>query len=135
MQNDNLPSILLAAGTLILVLLGSLAIAASYMGGNDDPIPAATVAVQRGPECQEPDECRIASAALRRAYNDPNACDGAGARVCLVPMGDVSKELVDAIVAHYRRQYGLVVHVAQPLDCERASTATRSCRSPSSTAT
>jgi hypothetical protein len=114
MRENELTSVLLAAGTLVLVLLGSLVLAATYL--MDDGGRAVTATEAHLPRCRLADECRMASAELRRAYPDAQACDGAGARVCLVPMGDVPKDLVDAIVAHYRNEYGLPILVARPLD-------------------
>jgi hypothetical protein len=112
-DNDELPSVLLATATLIVVLVGSLLFAMANLTEGDEP-DAGGVIVR--PDCLTPDGCREASDELRAAYNDPNGCDGAGARVCLVPLGDVPKDVVDMLVEHYRRTYGLTVHVAQPLD-------------------
>jgi predicted Zn-dependent protease len=43
-------------------------------------------------------------------------CEGSGRRVCLVPLGQVSPELVQHLVDHYRSQYALEVSVLTPLE-------------------
>lgn len=111
MRESALQSIIMAAATLVAVLAVSLLLADRYLADEDLEAPAAA---RR--DCLAFDGCRAASEELKRAYNDPNACDGAGARVCLVPMGDVPKDIVDGLVAHYKKDYGLTVHVAKPLD-------------------
>jgi archaemetzincin len=42
------------------------------------------------------------------------SCEGAGRRICLVPLGQVSPALVMHLVEHYRDQYGLAVTVLTP---------------------
>ena len=112
MQNEgSLQSVLIAAATLVLVLVGSFLLAMSYLIEDE---PAAEASRQQ--DCRAFDACRVASADLKAAYADPNACEGAGARVCLVPMGDVPKDVIDMLVEHYRKSYALTVHVARPLD-------------------
>jgi hypothetical protein len=115
-NRNDLPSLIAATAVLVAILLGSFVLAALYLTGDDD---AEAEPPRRlggsGLACQLPDECRVPSAALTRAYSDTAACDGSSARVCLVPMGDVPKDLVDAIVVHYQREYGLVVHVVKPI--------------------
>ncbi len=43
------------------------------------------------------------------------ACEGKGRRVCLVPVGQVSPELVTGITSFYREQLGLQVGIMTPL--------------------
>ncbi len=114
MHNEDegaLQSLLLAAATLIAVLVGSFLLAMSHLTG-DESVEGALSA----PDCRAFDACRVASPELKAAYGDPAACEGAGARVCLVPMGDVSKDIIDMLVEYYRKNYALTVHVARPLD-------------------
>ena len=109
-DNDSLKSILLAAATLVAVLVGSFLLASTYL--TEDKAEA--VALER--DCLAFDGCRAASEELKAAYSDPDACQGAGARVCLVPMGDIPKDTVDMLVEHYRKTYALTIQVARPLD-------------------
>jgi predicted Zn-dependent protease len=114
-QREDLPSVILTAAVLVAVLVGSFVFAATQLTGNESDEAGFRRSTTAGLACQLPDDCRVPSQALTRAYGDTTACDGTGARVCLVPMGDVSKDLVDAIVAHYRSEYGLAIHVAKPI--------------------
>ena len=113
MPNDDgsLQSVLLAAATLVAVLAGSLFLATRHLTEKE---AEATEVARAG--CLAVDSCRVASDEVKAAFTDPNACDGAGARVCLVPMGDVSKDIIDMLVEHYRRTYGLTIQVARPID-------------------
>jgi len=43
-----------------------------------------------------------------------DSCDGAGKRVCLLPLGQVSAGLVEHLIEHYRVEYGLSVSVLAP---------------------
>lgn len=67
--------------------------------------------------CDRPlsDSCTQPSAALRSAYSDPYACQSAGRKVCLVPIGNVPADLVDYLTAHYRATLGLDVQVLTPV--------------------
>lgn len=59
------------------------------------------------------DRCRAAKRELQPIAQD--SCAGDGKRVCLVPLGQVSPELMQHLVDHYRDQYGLTVTVLRPL--------------------
>lgn len=113
MRNEDLPSLLPAVFTLVAVLFGSFLLASRYL--TRDEVDAAPPPVAER-DCLAPDGCRKASPELRAAYNNPNACSGVLQRVCLVPMGDVPLETIEMLVAYYRREYGLRVQVAAPLD-------------------
>ena len=70
---------------------------------NETPIPA--------PKCLDPTACRTPTAEFAAAYNDPTACEGTTKRICLIPLGDVPKDLVDHLVAYYKSEYNLTLHV------------------------
>jgi predicted Zn-dependent protease len=65
-------------------------------------------------------ECQQPTTELSQAYSDPSTCDGSGIRVCLVPMGAVSKSLVEHLVAYYGERYDIQVHVLPPVSFEAA---------------
>ena len=48
------------------------------------------------------------------------SCDGVGRRICLVPIGQVSPDLVAHLVAHYREEYDLTVNVLTPIPVPEA---------------
>ena len=70
------------------------------------------------PSCLDPNSCREATPEFAAAYNDPAACDGQEKRICLVPLGEVPKDLVDHLVAYYEDEYDLTLHVLPALDLE-----------------
>ncbi|HWO72468.1 MAG TPA: hypothetical protein VNN21_02830 [Dehalococcoidia bacterium] len=113
MALDDLRATVLAfAGALVLLALacgGSLLL---LDGGGTSSRPRLA---RTAPECLEPTACRRPSAELLAAYGDARACDGTGKRICLVPMGDVAKDLVDHLVDYYRREYDLDLRVLRPL--------------------
>lgn len=59
------------------------------------------------------DRCREVQYRLQPIAQD--SCAGDGRRVCLVPLGLVSPELMQHLVDHYQEQYGLTVTVLRPL--------------------
>jgi hypothetical protein len=63
------------------------------------------------PACLNAKACREPATEFAAAYDNPSACDGTLKRVCLVPLGDVPKDLVDHLVAYYREEYALTLHV------------------------
>ena len=65
--------------------------------------------------CAKPDGCLASSTGFYEAYDDPRACAGEGKRVCLVPIGEVPKDLVDHLVEYYAQEYGLALHVLPPI--------------------
>lgn len=56
--------------------------------------------------------CLEAQLGLQSIASD--TCDGAGGRVCLVPLGQISVALVEHLVDRYRDDYGLTVIVLTP---------------------
>jgi predicted Zn-dependent protease len=59
------------------------------------------------------ERCQEAQQELAPLAHD--SCDGAGRRVCLVPLGRVSPDLVEHLVEHFPERYGLEVAVLRPL--------------------
>ena len=59
------------------------------------------------------ERCQEAQDELQPIAQD--SCAGDGKRVCLVPLGQVSPELMQQLVGHYEEQYGLTVTVLRPL--------------------
>jgi archaemetzincin len=56
--------------------------------------------------------CLEAQSELLSASSD--SCAGAGKRICLVPLGQISPALVQHLGNHYRDQYGLTITVLTP---------------------
>ena len=48
-----------------------------------------------------------------------DSCEGSGRRVCLVPLGQVSPELIEHFVDHYAEQYGIPASVLAPVAIPR----------------
>ena len=48
-----------------------------------------------------------------------DSCAGSGRRVCLVPLGQVSPELIEHFVDHYAEQYGIPASVLAPVAIPR----------------
>lgn len=44
-----------------------------------------------------------------------DSCEGEGRRICFVPIGNISADLVIRLVEHYRTEYGLEIQVMTPL--------------------
>lgn len=59
------------------------------------------------------DRCRDAQRNLQEVST--YTCDGDGRRVCLVPLGLESSELLLDLARHYQRQYGLEVQIMLPI--------------------
>ena len=78
--------------------------------------PEATSTPTAPPNCRVATECRQASPAFARAYNDRDACRGSDMRVCLVPMGWLPKVMVDGLVAYYASEYNLTLHVLPTIE-------------------
>jgi predicted Zn-dependent protease len=66
------------------------------------------------PPCYGPDFDRCQEAQAELAPIAQDSCAGEGRRVCLVPLGQVSPELVQHLIAHYQEEYGLPVTVMRP---------------------
>lgn len=78
------------------------------------PPPAATVAT--------PDEPVICSAAcllpdirLAATYQDPTSCNGTDKRICILPIGSASSEIIEGLVSYYRSHYGIDVRILPPM--------------------
>jgi predicted Zn-dependent protease len=61
--------------------------------------------------------CLGAQTGLQAIARD--SCEGSGRRVCLVPLGQVSPELIEHFVDHYAEQYGIPASVLAPVAIPR----------------
>ena len=68
------------------------------------------------PPCYGPDlnACLEGQAQLEPYSSD--TCEGEGRRLCFLPLGRMSPELVLGLATHYEDQYGIQVSVLAPLD-------------------
>jgi hypothetical protein len=100
----------------------------------DDPVTALVEFSEYGREFVQP--ARPADATVARDFELPAAdcagdtfvacleaqsgvtgtqpCEGAGRRICIVPLGRVSPALIEHLATHYREQYSLDVRVMKP---------------------
>ena len=77
--------------------------------------------------------CLEAAPATMAAFADSAACDGSGRRLCLVPMGSVSPEVLNHLAGYYRERYGITVGVLPPLSIGGGARSTRSAHRPAAT--
>lgn len=70
--------------------------------------------------CMGDDFATCLDAATEIQPTGSESCDGEGKRICLVPLGQVSPDLVAHLVAHYREEYGLTVNVLTPIPVPEA---------------
>jgi len=110
--DDPRSTVLAFAGALVAV---ALALGGSVLLLGDGAAAGRALSARKTPGCLDPDACRRPSPELLAAFGDPRACDGPGKRICLVPLGDVAKEIVDHLIDYYRREYDLEVRVLRPL--------------------
>ncbi|HLG11563.1 MAG TPA: hypothetical protein VI876_07375, partial [Dehalococcoidia bacterium] len=89
---------------------------AAQLSERRDDLPPRQDSHSRGPVCADSNACRRPSPELRAAYTNPRACAGTGRRLCLVPIGDVPKDLVDHLVEYYQAEYGLSLHVVPAVE-------------------
>jgi predicted Zn-dependent protease len=73
---------------------------------DDAPSPA---------KCADPDACLEPAVELVDRYGDPTSCDWFELHICIVPLGDVPRDLVDHLVAYYEAEYGLRISVLRPV--------------------
>ena len=77
---------------------------ASVRPWRDFEFPQAVCTGDRFAACLEP----------QAAIQATGACSGTARRICFVPLGQISPQLVQHLVDHYRSQYGLTVEVLTP---------------------
>ncbi len=90
--------------TTVAVLVGLFGTACFYFTLDIGDVPCNGPDAER---CQEPQQELQSSA--------QDSCQGEGRRLCLVPLGQVSPDLIQHLVDHYREQYGRSVAVLRPL--------------------
>jgi len=77
---------------------------ASVRPWRDFEFPQAVCTGEQFAACLEP----------QTAIQPTGACSGTARRICFVPLGQISPQLVQHLVDHYRSQYGLTVEVLSP---------------------
>jgi predicted Zn-dependent protease len=107
-ENETLPAVLAFLGGLV-ILAGALAAYLAFVHKDTDGSNG---------DCLNPNACREATPEFAAAYSDVRACEGREQRVCLVPLGEVPKDLVDHLVAYYRDEYDLTLHVLPAVELE-----------------
>lgn len=122
-DNDGRQAVVAFLGgvAIMVVALGAFLL---FVGGGDADHSATrpsglTVRRTERPNCLNPNACREPTPEFAAAYNNPEACDGSGKRVCLVPLGYVPKDLVEHLVDYYAAEYGLELHVLPTVSLAR----------------
>ena len=65
--------------------------------------------------CADPDACLEPAVEFLDRYGDPTSCDSYELHICIVPLGEVPRDLVDHLVAYYETEYGLRISVLRPI--------------------
>jgi predicted Zn-dependent protease len=127
MRDNELRSAVLALLGGVLIMTAVIGLFLTFVGNGDGDggpgRPRETILqklglAQAGPKCLEPDACRTPTPEFAAAYRDSQACEGTERRICLVPLGEVPKDLVDHLVAYYRDEYRLSLHVLPAVELE-----------------